>query len=620
MGNRLKFEDSPYLQQHKDNPVDWFPWGKDAFEKAKNEKKPIFVSIGYSSCHWCHVMERESFENIEIAKLLNENFISIKIDREDRPDLDKHYQTLYNIIYRKGGGWPLSVFLTHEKKPFHIDTYIPPKDNYGKMGITKLISVIKGKYTTQFDKLNLSANKLDEMSKTITPKHEKFIEDSDFIKLFVDGKKRSFDNRFGGFSEAPKFPHTSSLKALSIFGESEVVDTTLRNMAKGGLYDLIDGGFCRYSVDEKWLVPHFEKMTYDNALLLEVYANRFLQTGEKLFKRIAIETAEFLINKMSQDNLFFSASDADTDGEEGKYFTYSFDEVKDKFSEIALKELSLTPYGNFEGKSIVRVESLTNFSDEFKILREIRKDRKYPFVDKKIILSWNSMVIKSLLRLSLIEPKYLDIAIKSLDSLLENLYLDGEFYHSKLFQKDAKILAFLEDYAYFSDMLVEIYQRTLNKKYLDLLEKVLDMAINKFSKDLRWFISENGDFQTEAEIEDSSYPSSVAIIFQSLLSASTLKDHFVFLDIVENCLEQGYYSTYLKYPTAFATLTDVMYRYKKQVMVIKSTKENLEKLKIDSSLFLKKVDSCTNYQICGIANCIASFDNPDEVENFVLNR
>ena len=334
MANHLKNEHSPYLQQHADNPVDWYPWGEEAFAKAREENKAIFLSIGYSSCHWCHVMEQESFEDEATAKILNEHFIAIKVDREERPDIDKHFQEVYQLMNQRPGGWPTSIFLTQEQKPFYSATYIPDEPRYGMMSFSSLLEVIADKYKKEKD---LLTEKADEILRFLNPKEDKIQAtklDLSIINRVSDQAKQLFDNKDGGFNKAPKFPQASTLDLLldvyRITGDKETLNMvllSLSSMAKGGLRDLVDGGFCRYSTDNEWLVPHFEKMTYDNALLSEVYLKAYHVSGNDFYKSVAFETIDFMIKNMSEDGLFYSATDADTEGEEGKYFVYTYEKA-----------------------------------------------------------------------------------------------------------------------------------------------------------------------------------------------------------------------------------------------------------------------------------------------------
>jgi len=322
---------SPYLQQHADNPVDWYPWCSKALEKARRENLPIFLSIGYSSCHWCHVMEREVFEDHSIAEYLNARMVSIKVDREERPDLDRYFQKIFQIMNRRAGGWPLSVFLTPSLKPFHAATYIPPMSSHGITGFVDLIRIIHDMWQHRPETLEKgSAQVIRELQSLQDQERQKTGPLPDDIeKRFLDQTLSLYEPQYGGFSRAPKFPSTSILNMLMdirlVHGSQragEMAFHTLRCMARGGLYDLVDGGFCRYSVDDKWLVPHFEKMAYDNALLCESYYRAWKITGQQFFLDIARQTALFMLEKMQQKNLFFSASDADSEG--GKENTLFF--------------------------------------------------------------------------------------------------------------------------------------------------------------------------------------------------------------------------------------------------------------------------------------------------------
>jgi len=502
MSNRLIDEESPYLRQHAHNPVDWYPWCDEAFDRAKNENKVIFLSIGYSSCHWCHVMERESFESDEIATILNEHFISIKVDREERPDIDRHYQEVYQLMNGRPGGWPTTIFLTHDLKPFYSATYIPPEPRYGMMAFGQLLETIYKKYRD--DRATL-IEKGAEILSHLNPKVDKIEAtklDLSIIKRYEDQAKQLFDTTNGGFNKAPKFPQVSTLSLLldtyRLGGDKaslDMVTTTLDNMSKGGLYDRIDGGFCRYSTDDRWLVPHFEKMTYDNALLSQLYLKAYQITDDELYRDIAFETIDFMLSKMSEDHLFYSASDADTDDKEGEYFLYSYSEAVDAFKSLGISQqdidmlttkLQISKDGNFEGQNIIRIDNpreidtIPHYQEALDLLRDIRKRRVYPSIDKKIQLSWNSMMVKSLFVAGSIDDRYLQIAIDSLDRLTDTFYIDGELYHTAMIGKPPKIKAFLEDYAYLCDTLIEAYETTLDELHLMMAVKLANSAIENY--------------------------------------------------------------------------------------------------------------------------------------------
>ena len=627
MANRLKNEHSPYLQQHADNPVDWYPWGEEAFEKARKENKAIFLSIGYSSCHWCHVMEHESFEDETTAKILNKHFIAIKVDREERPDIDKHFQEVYQLMNQRPGGWPTSIFLTQEQKPFYSATYIPDEPRYGMMSFSSLLEVIADKYDKEQD---LLTEKADEILRFLNPKEDKIQAtklDLSIIQRVSEQAKQLFDNQHGGFNKAPKFPQTSTLDLLldvyRITGDKETLNMallSLSSMAKGGLRDLVDGGFSRYSTDNEWLVPHFEKMTYDNALLSEVYLKAYSVTGNKFYRSVAFETLDFMQKTMSENSLFYSASDADTEGEEGKYFVYTYDKALKSFDKAGIpskehaslaKALHISKEGNFEGKNIVRVDdpadiNIPYYAEGIAALKKRRDEKRtYPFIDKKVLVSWNAMMITSLFKASRVDKKYLKPAINSLTALLESMYINSELFHSTLIGKSPKIKAFLEDYAYLSETLIEAYKSTLNESYLITATKLTNAAIEKYFDKGKWKFS-RGEFETNAGIYDSSYPSSVATMLSVLYSISSLVDT-VYKKFVFKTLEIYSYDV-MRQPISTPRMSRMVMRYLKDDVIIKAKEEKLkehikelDKLPHPFSLF--KNDTNEGYMICNSNSC-----------------
>ena len=627
MANRLKNEHSPYLQQHADNPVDWYPWGDEAFEKARKENKAIFLSIGYSSCHWCHVMEHESFEDEATAKILNKHFIAIKVDREERPDIDKHFQGVYQLMNQRPGGWPTSIFLTQDQKPFYSATYIPDEPRYGMMSFSSLLEVIADKYDKEQD---LLTEKADEILRFLNPKEDKIQAtklDLSIIQRVSDQAKQLFDNQNGGFNKAPKFPQASTLDLLldvyRITANKETLNMallSLSSMAKGGLRDLVDGGFCRYSTDNEWLVPHFEKMTYDNALLSDVYLKAYSVTGNKFYRSVAFETINFMQETMSEDGLFYSASDADTEGEEGKYFVYTYDKALKSFDKAGIpakehaslaKALHITKEGNFEGKNIVRVDdpadiNIPYYADAIAALKKRRDEKRiYPFIDKKVLVSWNAMMITSLFKASRVDKKYLNPAIHSLDALLKSMYINSELFHSTLIGKTPKIKAFLEDYAYLGETLIEAYKSTLDESYLITATKLTNAAIEKYFDQGKWKFS-RGEFETNADIYDSSYPSSVSTMISVLYSISSLVDT-VYKKFVFKTLEIYSYDV-MRQPISTPRMSKMVIRYLKDDVIIKAKEEKLKKhiKELDTlphpfSLF--KNDTNEGYMICNTNSC-----------------
>ena len=631
MANRLAHEQSPYLQQHKDNPVDWYPWGEEAFKKAKEENKLIFLSIGYSSCHWCHVMEKEVFENPEAAEFLNKHFISIKVDKEERPDVDKYYQEVHQLMNQRPGGWPLSIFMTPNKKPFFAATYIPLEPRYNMPGFLQLIKNMVEVWQKNPHELEEHGSEIERYLKPQNPtKAVRF--DTKLAKLFVEGAKKFFDPEHGGFGSKPKFPHTSTINTLldiyRLTGDTEALqmaEVSLQNMAKGGLRDLVDGGFCRYSTDEKWLVPHFEKMAYDNALLSECYLKAYLATKKEFYKEVAFETADFVLEFMRQSGLFYSASDADSEGEEGKYFVYSYEEIVDKLKkdgfsdqeiEAVITKLGITKGGNFEGKNIIRSEELELCETSKRALaslKELRKERCYPFIDKKVLTSWNAMMIKTLYIASRIESKYFEYAEESMEKLLEKMLVNDHLYHAALIDQEPKIEAFLEDYAYLAVALLEGYKTTLNEEYLARANLLVNDALANFYDQGRWYFSK-GEIWTEAEHSDTSYPSSAAMITDAMITLGNLVDTR-YLRFAGETIE--FYSEKIyKYLPWCAKFAEDILRLVFKDRILKGSAEALSGCPIDEVRYpfvLLKAEECEDFMLCDASSCFAQSGDCKEI-------
>ena len=645
MANHLKEEHSPYLQQHADNPVDWYPWGEEAFKKARDEHKPIFLSIGYSSCHWCHVMEQESFEDEKTAAILNTYFISIKVDREERPDIDKHFQSVYQLMNGRPGGWPASIFLTEERKPFYSATYIPDEPKYGMMSFSSLLEVIADKYKNEKQVLIKEA---DKILKHLNPQQDSIQAtklDESIMARVLKQAEQLFDAKEGGFNKAPKFPQASTLELLldlyRITGEKEalnMVALSLSSMARGGLRDLVDGGFCRYSTDNEWLVPHFEKMTYDNALLSSVYLQAYHATRNVFYKEVAFETLDFMLEKMSENNLFYSASDADTEGVEGKYFVYSYDKALKSFAKAGIpakahaklaQALHITKEGNFEGKNIVRIDDpaksaeIPYYTEAIEALRKRREEKRvYPFIDTKVIVSWNAMMITSLFQAGRVEKKYLKQAKRSLDSLLESMYINAQLFHSTLIGKTPKIHAFLEDYAYLGEALIEAYESTLDETYLIIATKLANNAIEKYYKHGKWKFS-RGEFETDADIYDSSYPSSVSTMLSLLYSLSSLVD-IVYKKFVFRTLEIHSYDV-MRQPISTPKMSQMVIRYLKDDIIIKARKDLLEAHipQLDTITYpftFFKNDTNDGFMLCNSNSCFGHEKDFETVLKFLEKR
>ncbi|WP_457749550.1 thioredoxin domain-containing protein [Sulfurimonas sp.] len=639
MSNRLANEDSPYLQQHKDNPVDWWPWCEEAFLKAEKENKAIFISIGYSSCHWCHVMEETVFQNEECAKILNESFISIKVDREERPDIDKYYQEVHMLLNRRAGGWPTSIFCTPQNKPFFAGTYIPPESNAGSiegMGFKELTRLIATKIKEMDPKLFENADEIEGFLQHKDHPKEATVLKEDFYKNLLLQAKNNYDAKNGGFSDKPKFPHASTLTALMVIDRlydeksaKEMLTNTLNNMTKGGIYDLIEGGFCRYSVDEKWLVPHFEKMLYDNALLCGVYTEAYLTYEDEKYLHTAKEIADFWINFMSEDSLFYSASDADSDDEEGTYFVYSYEEVYTTLKQNGYEnakemcaQMSVTHHGNFEGKNIIRFEKEIPewFRDVKPLLQQIRAKRNYPFIDKKVQTSWSGMLINSLFKLGAIDKTYKEKAVKSLDKLLETMFIDGTLYHTTLIHKEPKVEAFLEDYAFLSQTLLTAFKYTQNELYLIHAQRFVNKALEEFYEKGLWNFS-NGEFAVKAEITDTTYTSSVSIMIDALLTLGILLEdekysHFAFKTMEYNSYELGRRPIYYPYMLIQAL------RYVKGDRIIKTNEQNINTCayalaKIRYPFIELKKSENSSFMICGDKSCFADTSDIHQINQLL---
>jgi hypothetical protein len=633
MSNRLAIEDSPYLQQHKNNPFYWYPWCDDAFERASIESKAIFISIGYSSCHWCHVMEHDVFENQEIADFVNQHFICIKVDREERPDIDKHFQELHVLLNRRAGGWPLSIFCTPQNKPFYAATYIPPFNRDRMMGFSELTAIIAQKVALNDEKLFQNA---DEIMGFMKPKNipvQATALNDTIVEQFDRQAHHNFDETHGGFSKTPKFPHTSTLNTLMTIQQlspdalrQNSIEHTLISMARGGLNDLIDGGFCRYSTDEKWLVPHFEKMTYDNALLCELYARASVEFGNPDFLRCAAQTADFMMTTMMENHLFYSASDADSDGEEGKYFVYRYDEVilalkKAGVSNTAEAALLLgaSLEGNFEGHCIITLQTLERpqwFKDFRREAMSLRTQRTYPFIDKKINVAWNAMMIKALLTIP--QHSYHVQAINSLDALLMSMMRDGKLYHTTLIHKTPKIEGFLEDYAYLASALIQAHQTTLDEVYLVRAQQLANKALELFYDNGTWYFS-RGAFPTIAEMDDGSYPSAMAVMIEVLLFLGSLIDgkyrHFAFKSLEYVSIKA------MKTPIYYPKLTQQVIRYLKGDRIIKAPRTLLKQCNTFSYPFvvLKSDENLQGFLVCGENSCFSTCNDVKELDSLILS-
>ena len=552
MANRLALESSPYLLQHKDNPVDWYPWGEEAFARARAENKPVFLSIGYSTCHWCHVMEHESFETQRVADALNRDFVSIKVDREERPDVDDIYMQAVQMM-TGSGGWPLSLFLAPDGRPFYGGTYYPPDDRWGRPGFLRILAAITEAWKTRREDLEFSAEEMlghlrSEAGATLP---EAAVPGPEIFDATLASLERQFDPTYGGFGGAPKFPPTMRLELLMRVWRRtgsdrarEMVRATLRAMAAGGMYDQIGGGFHRYSVDERWLVPHFEKMLYDNAMLANLYTQAYRAFGDPEDARVARGTLDYLLKEMTPPaGGFFAAQDADSGGEEGTFYVWNprslGDTVGRDAAPVVAAHFGVTPQGNFENRETVLsvVKTVPELAADFgrtgeeidailqdarKTMYDVRAKRVWPGTDDKLLSDWTALAISAfaLAGRVLNEPRYEAAARAAADRILANATRDGRLLHRQK-AGNADIPGFASDYAFFIEALLDLYEATFETRYFTeavRLQRVFDAEF----EDPRggYFLSaagHDGLILRPKETYDGATPSSNSVAASNLL-------------------------------------------------------------------------------------------------------
>src|ERR671917_60124 len=558
MANRLAGETSPYLLQHKDNPVDWYPWGEEALRKAREEDRPILLSVGYSACHWCHVMERESFEDEATARLMNEHFVNIKVDREERPDVDSIYMSAVQAMTRHGG-WPMTVFMTPDGAPFYGGTYFPPVPSRGMPSFQQVLLSLADAYTNRREEVLKSAeNARESLRESTTASIPKSEVSEGLLTHAANALVGQVDNRFGGFNGAPKFPQAMNLEVLlrhhKRTGDRAAlsgVELTCRQMANGGIYDQLGGGFARYSVDEYWLVPHFEKMLYDNALLAYLYLETYQATGDAFYRRIAEETLDYVARDMTDpEGGFYSAEDADSEGVEGKFYVWTLAEIQatlePEVAKLAMRFWDVTERGNFEGKNIINVSRPPEaVAAEFdisagelghrmvrireKLLAE-REKRVRPGRDEKVLAAWNGLMLRAFAFASSVLDRedYREIAEKNASFLMEKLVVDGRLRRSYKDER-ARFNAYLEDYACVADGLVELYEATFETRWLREAGSLADAILELF-----WDAEEGAFYDTAADHEelvtrprdvyDNASPSGNSAVGDVLLKLSVLLD------------------------------------------------------------------------------------------------
>lgn len=595
--NRLEQESSPYLLQHAYNPVDWYPWGTEAFEKAKEENKPILVSIGYSTCHWCHVMERESFENESVAAFMNANFINIKVDREERPDIDSIYMEAVQLVTGGHGGWPLNCFLLPDKRPFFGGTYFPPRPVQGRPAWPQVLQNINKAFQERPHEVVGQADKLmDYLTKAEGQfveelqdlgEGEKIISNDDLEETYY-ALREGFDRAEGGFGNAPKFPSTMALRyCLNYYHHSkqmeamEQLQLSLDAMIYGGIYDQIRGGFARYTVDREWLIPHFEKMLYDNALLIGLLADSYKLTRKPLYKEAIQETTAWLEAEMlSNEGGFYSALDADSEGEEGKFYIWSKAEVNEALANFSEEDrmhytafYDISEEGNWEGKNILRrKQSLEGYAqaqelnqEEFQnklktmnaVLLKERAERIRPGCDDKIILSWNALCCTAYCKAfqALGDLHYLEVAQANMDFLLDKFNPeDNQLKHT---YKDgvAKYDAFLDDYALLIEALLALYESTFELKYLEQANELMQYTLNSFLDpvDQLFYYTSEGQkdvIMRKKDMYDSAVPSGNSTIVHNLFKLGILLDQLEYREQAERSI-QAMKTTIMRYPQSF---------------------------------------------------------------------
>ncbi|MFH0825399.1 MAG: thioredoxin domain-containing protein [Pseudomonadota bacterium] len=625
--NRLSLEKSPYLLQHADNPVDWYGWGEDAFEKAAREDKPVLLSVGYSTCHWCHVMAHETFEDAEAAGLINENFVPVKVDREERPDIDHLYMTVCQMMTGRGG-WPMTVFLTPDKRPFFAATYIPRESRNGTMGMKELSIRVGELWRTKRNELTQSADKIATALRQVPDSFPGAMPDQATLSKAYDHFVDQFDRAFGGFGDAPKFPTPHNLLFLLRYwkrtGEAEalaMVEKTLRAMRSGGIYDHVGFGFHRYSTDSEWLLPHFEKMLYDQALLTMVYTEAYLATGRPEYERTAREIIAYVLKDMTDPHgAFYSAEDADSEGEEGKYYVWTYNEMRDALGEtladFASGIFNVRPSGNFRDEATGEYQgtNVLHASRPFELtavrlgmtepafmdlleqarlkLLDVREKRIRPHLDDKVLADWNGLMIAALAKAAQAfeEPEYSDAAQRAAGFVLTRMRDQrGRLLH-RYREGEAAIPAHADDYAFFIWGLLELYEATFDVKYLrfavelngDFARHFLDGRSGGFN-----FSADDSEslLLRRKEIYDGATPSANSVQMLNLIRLARLTGDSKYEDAAGELIK-AFSGSLLSYPAGFTqALIAVEFIVGPSCEVVVTGKPDAE----DASLMLRKL-------------------------------
>lgn len=578
--NRLISEKSPYLLQHAHNPVDWFPWGEEAFQLAHIQDKPIFLSIGYATCHWCHVMEKESFESEQIASLMNDAFVNIKVDREEMPELDRIYMEFAQSMMAGAAGWPLNVILTPNLEPFFATTYLPAEESHGLMGLVQLIQHIKEIWNSEErDKILVQASKIVELfAESDNPEVEE-LPDREQIEETADLLFKMADPVYGGLKGAPKFPigyqinfflaySAKTRESRSIF----LAERTLEMMQRGGIYDHIGGGFSRYSVDEFWLIPHFEKMLYDNALLAYSYLEGYLITENPIYQQVCEETIEYILRDMTHpEGGFYSAQDSDSEGHEGRFYTWTIEEIRQilgmEESHLFCEFYGVNEIGNFEGRNVlhnplslkefaeIRGINPSSLSEKFalqcKVLWKARELKEHPFKDDKVLTSWNGLMVHALACTSVgfNEPGYLHAAQRAVMFIRNNLWKNGKLFH-RWRDGDAMYNAGLDDYAFLIRALLSLFEADGDSRWLSWALECTTILHDDFKVENGAFYQTDGKDENiilrKCQYTDGAEPSGNAIHCENLLRLYQMSSNATFLDQAEDILKsvKKYFDAY----------------------------------------------------------------------------
>jgi len=645
LSNNLKNEESPYLLQHKNNPVDWFPWNKETLTKAKSEKKPIFLSVGYASCHWCHVMAHESFENNDTAKIMNEKFINIKVDREERPDLDSIFQKSLGILTGAQGGWPLSMFLDENAVPFSGGTYFPPKEMYGRPSFIEVLENVSKVYSENREKIIAQVSQLKSVFKELNRKNAVLKQD---LEPYAEKIIQYLDEKNGGFKGAPKFPQFYIFDTIFYFYKKnnsskffKSVENLLNNISSKGIYDHLEGGIARYTVDEKWIVPHFEKMLYDNILYINLL-NHFLQKEKSDYLKNKLQQTIKFINSefKSKNNLLGSAYDADSEGIEGKYYVWRYDEIKNILKDklkLFEKKYLITKEGNFEGSNIlVESNSKKYLDEELVIIKEAenillkeRKKRVKPFFDDKVQTDLNCYWLYSNLFSSLIlkDENLYNETISSIDNI--NKKLNNNIFHC--YNKDkSEIDVFLEDYVYYSLLLITLYELNNDKKSLEKCKKIMndawDLFFNEENNLLQKNILNSNDlFVNPTDIADNNIPNGNSIYLLICNKLKNVTNEKLWSEKI-NILSKSY-NTFLNYNFSqmfsYIKILDIceenitvsMYGKIKEKDELK--KEILKKFMGNASIIYKESEEEFFTVMCKNETCSKKLRNLEEIDNYI---